>query len=88
LSKIFSILFNVILKYEEIPKDMKICSVTQVHKPKDVNKPNKPKDDIKSYRPVFKNFMKLFETLILNMNSFIASNNIIPHTVWIPFWNQ
>jgi hypothetical protein len=54
---------------------MKICSVTPVHKL------NKPKDEIKSYRSVSKNFMKLFEALILNnINSFTASNNVITHT--------
>jgi hypothetical protein len=63
---------------------MKFCSVTPVHKP------NKPKDEIKSYRPVSvsENFMKLFKALILNnVNSFIASNNIIPHTIWVPSRN-
>ncbi len=63
----FFILFNAIPKYEEIPKkyENQLC----------VHKPYKPKDEIKSYRPVSvsKNFMKLFEALILNnVNSFIT----------------
>jgi hypothetical protein len=76
-SKIFYILFNAILKYESIPLDIKISSIAPVHKP------NKPKDEIQSYRPVSisNNFMKVFESLIYNkFNAFITKNFIIPNS--------
>jgi hypothetical protein len=68
-------LFKAIVEYEKVPNKMKLSSITPVHKP------NKPKDEITSYRPVYvsKNFIKVFEALIFNnLNSFIVSNYVIP----------
>jgi len=55
-------LFKAIVKYEKIPNEMKLSPITAVHKP------NKPKDEITPYRQVSvsKNFIKVFEALILN----------------------
>jgi hypothetical protein len=73
-SRIFYALFNAILLYEKIPKDMKVSCVTPVHKP------NKPKNSITSYRPVSvsNNYMKIFESLLYNnVNSFITCSDIL-----------
>ncbi len=61
--------------YCHIWKNPKLNSITTAHKP------NKPKDEITSYKTVSvsKNFMKVFEALIFNnLNSFIVSNYVIP----------
>jgi hypothetical protein len=58
--------------FSRIQLDMKVSSVTSVHKP------NKPNNSITSYRPVSvsNNLMKIFESLLYNnFNSFITCNH-------------
>lgn len=72
---IFFHLFQSIIYFSEIPNQMKISTVFPVLKP------NKPKNELKSYRPVSvsDNFSKTFESLIFaQLNTFITVNNVLP----------
>ena len=75
ITKVFYILFNKILEFEEIPFELKRAVVSPVLKS------NKNKNMFSSYHciSVQPNIFRIFETIILNkLKPFLSRNNIIP----------